>query len=126
MVSPFIVFSSVLLTISMGFSFAQFLIMCLVPVLLNVAMSVGGLLINLWLPKMDWQDPTPVVKQSMSSLITMFLGMFLAVIPVALLLSFETLSFNVLVIITASVYLLVGIIFTILLLTLGKKLYRKI
>ena len=89
-------------------------------------MSVGGLLINLWLPKMDWQDPTPVVKQSMSSLITMFLGMFLAVIPVALLLSFETLSFNVLVIITASVYLLVGIVFTILLLTLGKKLYHKI
>ena len=126
MVSPFIVVSSVILTISFCFSFAQFLIMCLVPVLLNVAMSVGGLLINLWLPKMDWQDPTPVVKQSMSSLITMFLGMFLAVIPVALLLSFETLSFNVLVIITASIYLLVGIIFTILLLTLGKKLYHKI
>ena len=126
MVTPFVVFSSVLATICLGISFEYFLVMMFAPILLNIVLSIAGLLINLWLPKMDWQDETQVVKQGLASLVSMLLGMFLALIPMALLLIFDTLSVDTVIILGFALYGLLGVIFSVLLFTVGKKLYRKL
>ena len=126
MVVPAIVFSSVLLTITLGISFKYFLFMLILPTILNLALSVGGLLFNLWLPKFDWEDPTVVVKQGLPTLLTMFLGIFLTMLPVAVMLIFNIESMKLLMIITLTVFALVFALFTILLFTIGKKLYRKL
>ena len=113
-------------TITLGISFKYFLIMLVLPTILNLALSVGGLLFNLWLPKFDWEDPTVVVKQGLPTLLTMFLGIFLTMLPVATMLIFNIESMKLLMIITLTVFTLVFALFTILLFTVGKKLYRKL
>ncbi len=125
-VSPFVLVSSTIATISLGISFKYFLVMTFAPIILNIALSVGGLLINLWLPKLDWEEETQVVKQGLSSLVTMILGMLVSIVPVALVLAFEALTLDAVIIISFAIYILLGIVFSALLFTVGKKLYRKI
>ena len=126
LVSPFVLVSSTIATISLGISFKYFLVMTFAPIILNIALSVGGLLINLWLPKLDWEEETQVVKQGLSSLVTMILGMLVSIVPVALVLAFEALTLDAVIIISFAIYILLGVVFSVLLFTVGKKLYRKL
>lgn len=61
---------------------AQILITALCAVLLQIFISVFGLLMNLNFPRFDWINEAMVVKQSTSVIITMFGGMAVAVLPI--------------------------------------------
>lgn len=124
-VSPFLLLSSVILTFAFSFNILDFIIICFVPIILNITLSFGGVLINLWLPKFDWNNETQVVKQSLSAMLTMILGLLLAIFP-AVILFVAHLPLPLAAIFSASLYFLFLCFFVIFLFTKGVKVFRKL
>lgn len=123
---PFVLLSSIIVSICLKLSFVDFLIILTIPTLANLILSVAGVFINLWLPKLEWSDPTQPVKQGLATLVTMILGISLALIPIGLYFLAKNLSVPILALITLGVYLIILFVFSFLLFTKGKTLYRKL
>ena len=87
--------------------------------------DISGLMINLWLPKMNWENEMQVVKQSLSVLLAMVFNMVAAVIPVILYLIFK-LNISWIALISVIIYFVLLVIFTCLLFTKGKKLFNQL
>ena len=87
--------------------------------------DVAGLMINLWFPKLNWENETQVVKQSLSVLLSMLFNFVVAIIPVAIYLIFN-ISIALVALITTGIYLAILILFICMLFTKGKKLLTKI
>ncbi|MCL2521553.1 MAG: hypothetical protein FWE36_01685 [Erysipelotrichales bacterium] len=73
------------LAISLNFSFPETLMLLIVPILINAIMSFAGVLINLYLPKLNWQSEMSVVKNSSSVLVTIFSGIILIILGAPIL-----------------------------------------
>jgi ABC-2 type transport system permease protein len=86
--------------------------------------DVSGLMINLWFPKLNWENETQVVKQSLSVLLAMVFNFVLAIVPIAIYLIFNA-SILVVALITIAIYAITLITFICLLFTKGKKLLNK-
>lgn len=125
LVSPIVVISSVILTITFSLSIVDFCIICFIPILLNLTLSFGGLIINIWLPKFNWSDEVQVVKQSLATLLTMVFGLVLTLIPVALTLIFN-LPFLMVALISACLFAVVLCFCVCFLFTKGIQMFRKI
>lgn len=82
LVTPVIILCSIVLGFVFELTLFQFAVLLICPVLINVFISFGGVFINLIYPKLDWESETAVVKQSMSVMITMLLGMVAAILPI--------------------------------------------
>ena len=126
MTVPAIILSSILLLIFLKLSLFDFLMTLCVPVLFAVLLSYGGLLINLLFPKMEWEEETQVIKQSVACLITMFGGMVLSLIPLGLFLLLPNFSLHLIGLISGAIYLVLLVMCVSLLFTKGKKLLNKI
>ena len=127
---PLLIVSPTLLisAISAGIMFHNFIsafIVFGISFLFLLINDISGLLINLWLPKLNWENETQVVKQSLSVLLAMVLNTIIAFIPVVIYLLFN-INLSVLVIISVALYLAFLITFTFLLFTTGKKLFYKL
>ena len=86
-----------------------------------------GLLINLKYPKMDASSDTEVVKQSMSSMISTFLGMGIFVVSSGLVLGLgNIMKENVSIIITQSILFVITVILYSILMKTGAKKYKRI
>ena len=123
-VLPCILISSVIVGILTS-SVISGLILFGITLLFLVLTDVLGLLINLWFPKLNFEDETQVVKQSMSVLISMLINFVLMFVPIALFLIFEP-ALSLVAIISVGVYILLLLIFTIILFTKGKKIFDKL
>jgi ABC-2 type transport system permease protein len=66
-VVPLCIISIILLGISFEITVSQILIVCLMAVVINLACSMFGLIVNLKYPRLDFQSYTHVVKQSLST-----------------------------------------------------------
>ena len=76
----FILIGDILIFIRFKFSFIQIIIILVSSIVLPVVSETIGIMINLKYPKMNAKNDTEVVKQSMSSMISVFLGMILTVL----------------------------------------------
>ena len=123
-VLPCILVGSVIIGILLG-SVTSGLIVLGITLLYLILTDIFGLLVNLWFPKLNYEDETQVVKQSMSTLISMLVNFVLLIIPVGIYLIFK-ISIPLISIITVGVYLLLLIIFTIILFTKGKNIFDKL
>ena len=74
---PFTIVGDILIFIKFKFSFIQILIILVSSIIIPVVSGIIGIMINLKYPKMNAKTDTEVVKQSMSSMISVFLGMIL-------------------------------------------------
>ncbi len=122
--TPAIFISSVIYGIVFS-SIIQSLIVFAITFVFLLITDIAGLMINLMYPKMNWDNETQVVKQSLSVLLSMVWGFIITAIPIALYLIFK-LKLSTIAIITAGVYILLLMLFTVLLFTKGKKLFNKI
>ncbi|MBO4569755.1 MAG: hypothetical protein J5689_00860 [Clostridia bacterium] len=82
-ITPVLVVSSVIAGIMFN-SLISGLIVFGITMIFLLINDVSGLLINLWLPKLDWENETQVVKQSLSVLLAMVFNSVIAVIPIAI------------------------------------------
>lgn len=102
----------------------EWIMLLTLPNLLNVILSFGGTYINILLPKLNWEIETQVVKQSLSLIVTMFLGLILCVVP--LVLGLCNISTTLSGYISLGIYLLLAILSIVLLFTDGVKKFNKL
>lgn len=74
------VFASILIIITLKIPFIMSLLIILTAVSFAVFISAYGLVINLSFPNLTWSNETVIIKQSTSSIITIFTGMILSAI----------------------------------------------
>ena len=74
---PFILSGDILIFIKFKFTFIQVIIILVSSIIMPVVSGIIGIMINLKYPKMNAKTDTEVVKQSISSMISVFLGMIL-------------------------------------------------
>jgi ABC-2 type transport system permease protein len=77
--TPVMVLGTILLIIRFQINWIEAILLILLSVLIPLVSHFIGLIINLKYPKLDAENPTEVVKQSMSSLVSVMLGMVLAI-----------------------------------------------
>jgi ABC-2 type transport system permease protein len=123
---PFVLISGAIISLSMDFAVFDWIIVLTIPTMTCVLFAFGGVLINLWLPMLEWEDETKVVKQSMAVLVAMLSGMVVALLPWGIYEFLEELTvlnqFLVFVIINTIAILTVNIV----LFTWGVKAFRKL
>ncbi|MEW8994659.1 ABC transporter permease [Clostridium sp.] len=127
---PAIIFDTVMLAIAFDLTLINFMWTILIPTLLAILVSVGGLLINLYFPKLDWTSEVQVVKQSLSSMISILMGGVLVAVII-----FVTMGINKVFAITnvnlylgaiaLLLFLLILLVYT-LLKTKGEKLFNRL
>lgn len=127
---PAIIIDAIMLSIAFDLTLVNFIWTILIPTLLAILISIGGLFINLCFPKLDWTSEVQVVKQSLSSMISILMG---AALVAAMI--FITIGINKLFAIT-SINLYLGAIALLLILlillvytllkTKGEKLFNKL
>lgn len=79
---PIEIVCAIVLGIVFSFTLPQTLLLMFITVVYALAISVGGLLINILKPVFQWEQEVTVVKQSMSVLFTMLYGVAMAVVPI--------------------------------------------
>ena len=94
---PFVVVSAVISAVALRATAAQTALLLLLPTSFTVFVALFGVVINLRFPKFDWISETHAVKQSISTVVTMFgsiaVFVLLAVVYFAFLSGLTTLEF---------------------------------
>lgn len=89
LVLPLLTINTILLGVFFKLSLLEFVITFLIPVLYSGFVSIGGLLLNLKFPLLNWTNETVVIKQSAASMLTSLGGMLCGIIPILLLTFFS-------------------------------------
>ena len=122
---PFILITSVLLQLKLDISLAERLLISIIPLTANIFNSLMGVRINVRFPKFDWSNEAQAIKQGLSTLLVMILGV-LPIIPFILGLIFLVMQSRITVITLLCLIEVVYIILTIWMLLWVKKKGRKI
>ena len=72
---PIFLIGDLMMFIRFSFNFWQILMILIMSFVMPMISEVIGIIVNLKYPKMDAEDDVEVVKQSMSSMIAVFVGM---------------------------------------------------
>lgn len=113
---PFVIISLIVISIRFRLSFVYFILVLLFSILIMLFNGMVGLLVNLKYPKLNYSNDTEVIKQSMSSMISVFIGMIVFVgFTYGLFKFVDSLSLNTVLVIFVGVLCIVcGILYYIL------------
>ena len=96
----------------------------------TVCQTMLGLLLNLKFPRLNWTSETQAVKNGASMLLTMFLDLIIAIIPMVVFLvciSYSAfISFTIFMLIVIGIQLIYAIILLVLLIKKGEKIFNNI
>ncbi len=111
-VIPFMLIGDIVIFIRFKFNIIEILLILLASFILPFVSEIIGILVNLKYPKMDASNDTEVVKQSVSSMISVFIGMGLIALTIFGLYKgiVSGLSNSLIIIIIILVYLLISIL----------------
>ncbi len=90
---PFLIAGDIVMFVKFDFSLLEILMILVATVVFPVVAETIGIIINLKYPKMDAKNDAEVVKQSMSSMVAVFLGM--ALLAVSAFLMIKALNMNI-------------------------------
>ena len=125
---PIQLICSIAVALRLGLDPVESIGLMLLPAALNMAVSGAGLISNLLLPKMKWQNEAEIVKQSLSVLLTVFLGFGLAALPPVLyftvFMRFGGITIGAFAV--TGLFLLIFAVEFLILATAGKKLFERI
>ena len=124
---PFMIFSNIIFFIRFRPSIFYIIVITLLSILIILLTAGIGLVANLKYPKMNASNDTEVVKQSMSSIISVFIGMGI-LIGSALAIAFlsDYIKIDILLVLHLFLIAIVSIILYLYLMKYGTKDYRKI
>lgn len=110
---PCILIGDIIIFARFGFDLLSIVFILVASIILPLIAETMGIIINLKYPRMDAKNDTEVVKQSMSSAISVFAGM--AIIGVTVFLLFKAVTSNISNIITMLIFVITfGIIYLLL------------
>lgn len=124
---PFIIFSDIIFFIKFKPNLLYLVLITLIGLSTILLSACIGLIVNLKYPKMNATNDTEVVKQSMSSMISVFIGMgiFIGSILLIVFLS-DYIDIDMLLILHILLIIIVSIILYYILMKFGTKDYKKI
>lgn len=129
-VLPFLILSYLMILpilIDVQVSIFAMISILVVPLVLVSVLSTMSLMINLWFPKLQFTTETEVVKQSLSVLITSFLGMALVgLFVVVYMFLVPFLDLYLYVAICTLFMILIGFLFVYLLRTKGQAIFKEL
>ena len=117
---PLIIIGDMIMFIRFKFNIAEIIMILIASIILPLVSETIGILVNLKYPKMDAENDTEVVKQSMSSMISVFIGMILTGLTIFLLVKLATNNIQTELIILLGL-ILYGAIYIGLLIYMNKK-----
>ena len=124
---PFIIFSDIVFFIKFKPSIFYLVLILLLSFLIILLTSCIGLIANLKYPKMNATNDTEVVKQSMSSMISVFIGIgFFIGSALAVAYLNKYLKLRILLVLHISLITIISIILYFIIMKFGTKEYRKI
>lgn len=101
---PVILISDIIFFVVFKIAIIDIVFILLASIIIPTFTAILGLLINLKYPKMDATSDTEVVKQSMSSMISVFIGMFVAMLSIAVIIMCGTENLNLFIILELLVF----------------------
>lgn len=124
---PFIIFSDIIFFIKFKPSLFYIVLITLIELFTILLSACIGLIINLKYPKMNATNDTEVVKQSMSSMISVFIGMGIFVGSILLIVFLSNyINIDILLILHISLITIIAIILYYFLMKFGAKEYKQI
>ena len=121
---PIILICNLIFIINFKVKILDFLAIFLISFIAPFISSCLGLIINLKYPKMNFTSDTEVVKQSMSSIISVLLGILMAMALIGMF--FIKINLNYVVLIQLLLLILVSFVLIVILKKYGIKKYREI
>lgn len=92
---PAIIVDGILFGLGLQLSWKELIIQFTMPIAYSFFTAILGLIINLKLPNFNWTSEIVVVKQSLASLIAIFVGLFAAAVPMIIFMVFSIDTFLV-------------------------------
>lgn len=117
---PVILVGDFIVFIKFGFNILEIIMILLASIILPLVSETIGILVNIKYPKMDAENDTEVVKQSISSMIAVFTGMILTGVTIFGIVRAIMAGMTVNIIIALGI-LVYSVIYAVLLLYLNKK-----
>ena len=125
---PFILIGDIIVFIKFKFDIINIILILISSILLPFLTETIGIMVNLKYPRMDAKNDTEIVKQSMSSAISVFIGMGMLAITAYILFKLinTNLSANIIMLILISAYTIIYIVIKMILQKTGNKAFNEI
>ena len=125
---PFILIGDIIMFIRFNFSIIQIIMILILSIVLPFIAETFGIIVNLKYPKMDAENDTEIVKQSTSSMVSVFTGLLLVGISVFILIKciLNNISDNIVLLVGVLIHMLIFIMLVIYLKKNGVKDFKKI
>ena len=117
---PFIFIGNILMYIRFSYSLLEIILVSLSAIIIPLVAETIGILANLKYPKMEFENDTEVVKQSFSTTIAVFIGMFLTGLSIYLLIQGVISNINIDLILFLGL-LFYTLVFIVLMIYMNKK-----
>ena len=125
--TPIILLGDIILIIKFKINIIESILLIILSVLIPLVSHFIGLLINLKYPKLDAENATEVVKQSVSSFVSVMIGMLLLIVYIAIIFKMiGNINSLLILIISTVIYLIINLILYLLLVIRGVKKFNKL
>ena len=125
--TPVLFIGNIFLFIKFKTSIIDSLLLLVLSILIPLVSHFIGLIINLKFPKLDADNPTEIVKQSMSSFICVMVGMILCVIMIAIINGLSsTINQTVFLLLSILLFMIINSILYIYLIKIGAKEFNNL
>lgn len=125
-VVPFLLLDTIILGIVLNLTPVQWIAAFMLPIIFNYMLAVLGIIINLKFPLLNWTNETVVVKQSASSMISGFSGLFIGALPLIAFFIFQNASVELIFVCSGAIALLVGFVLWRYLEQKGSKIFQNL
>ena len=124
---PFILISDILFFIKFKPNIFYIIIISIISILIILLIALIGLIVNLKYPKMNASNDTEVVKQSMSSMLSIFIGLAYALGSIFIVVYlYKYIKLDILLLLHTIITSIISLVLYILLMKYGSKEYHNI
>lgn len=123
---PAIFLNGLILWYGLKLSVVELAIVLFMPTSYAFFTAIGGLIINLLLPNLNWTTEVTVIKQSAATLVSSLLGMFVAALPIILFYFFEEINPQMILVGVSIVILVLSLVLYQFLIIRGEKLLNSL
>ncbi len=125
--TPVLILGELLLFVKFKLSFIEMILLLFLGILIPLVSHFIGIIINLQYPKLDFENESEVVKQSMSSFLSVMIGMILFIVSIVITLNLlGNIHAKLLLFLTVVFYLIVDFILYQIMLHKGVKDFNKL
>lgn len=123
---PILFINTVILAVSLKMTLISYIAFLFTATLYAFYISLAGIIINLYLPKLEWKSHMVVVKQSASVIVAMLAGAVMVLIPILIYILIKPVSFNLFQILLIICLTIINLLLWLTIKGVGIKSWRQI